>query len=297
MHPVPPIVVLAYRVRLPGMLFIAVFAVAHFGGRRQSPLLVAAMVLTALWPHAAYLLAKNAKDTKQAELRNLLFDSFIVGCWMVAMSFSLWPPGARAATIMNGNLSVGGLRFAGKGVLAILAGVLVTGAFLGFHPVFASNVATTALCIAATLILTSMFGIHSHLQTARVYKAKNDLAIQNQQIQEQNRLIEQARPAQERVPRQHEPRAAHAAERDHRLQRDAGGGRARLRQRGLRGGSAEDPVGGKASPGPHQRRARSLQGRGRQDEAVPRDFRGRRRGRGGRGHGAAPGGEERQHAS
>src|ERR1700693_1004283 len=193
MHPVPPIVVLDYRVRLPGMLFIAVFAVAHFGGRRQSPLLVAAMVLTALWPHAAYLLAKNAKDTKQAELRNLLFDSFIVGCWMVAMSFSLWPPGARAATIMNGNLSVGGLRFAGKGVLAILAGVLVTGAFLGFHPVFASNVATTALCIAATLILTSMFGIHSHLQTARVYKAKNDLAIQNQQIQEQNRLIEHAR--------------------------------------------------------------------------------------------------------
>src|ERR1700693_1442824 len=102
MHPAHPIVVLDYRVRLPGMLFIAVFAVAHFGGRRQSPLLVAAMVLTALWPHAAYLLAKNAKDTKQAELRNLLFDSFIVGCWMVAMSLSLWPAVARAGTIMNG---------------------------------------------------------------------------------------------------------------------------------------------------------------------------------------------------
>jgi signal transduction histidine kinase/CheY-like chemotaxis protein len=98
-----------------------------------------------------------------------------------------------AATIMNGNLSVGGLRFTGKGVLAILAGVLVTGAFLGFHPVFASNIVTTSLCIAATLIVTSMFGIHSHLQTARVYKAKNDLATQNQQIQEQNRVIEQAR--------------------------------------------------------------------------------------------------------
>jgi signal transduction histidine kinase len=192
-HPVHPIVVLDYRVRLPGMLFIAAFAVAHFAGRRQSPLLVAAIVLTALWPHAAYLLAKNAKDTKQAELRNLLFDSFLVGCWMVAMSFSLWPSVTMAATIMNGNLSVGGFRFTGKGVLAILAGVLVTGAFLGFHPVFASNIVTTSLCIAATLIVTSMFGIHSHLQTARVYKAKNDLATQNQQIQEQNRVIEQAR--------------------------------------------------------------------------------------------------------
>jgi signal transduction histidine kinase len=192
-YPVHPIVGLDYRVRLPAMLFVAAFAVGHFVGRRQSPLLVTAIVLTALWPHAAYLLAKNAKDTKQAELRNLLLDSFIVGCWMAAMSFSLWPSVTMAATIMNGNLSVGGFRFASKGVLAILAGVLATGAFLGFHPVFASNIVTTSLCIAATLIVTSMFGVHSHLQTARVYKAKNDLAIQNQQIQEQNRIIEQSR--------------------------------------------------------------------------------------------------------
>jgi len=194
-HPVHPIVVLDYLVRLPGMLFIAAFAVAHFAGRQYSPVLVAAMVLTALWPHAAYLLAKKARDTKQAELRNLLVDSFIVGCWMVAMSFSLWPSVTMAATIMNGNLSVGGFRFTGKGVLAILAGVAVAGAFLGFHPVFASNIVTTSLCIAATLIMTSMFGIHSHIQTGRVYKAKNELATQNEQIQEQNRVIEQARQA------------------------------------------------------------------------------------------------------
>jgi signal transduction histidine kinase len=192
-HTVHPIVVLDYRVRLPGMLFIALFAVSHFRGRSHSPLLVAAMVLTALWPHAAYLLAKRARDTKQAELRNLLVDSFIVGCWAAAMSFSLWPTVTMAATIMNGNLSVGGFRFTGKGVLAILAGVLVTGAFVGFHPDFSSNPVTTALCVAATLIVTSMFGIHSHLQTARVYKAKNDLTAQNQQIQEQNRVIEEAR--------------------------------------------------------------------------------------------------------
>jgi signal transduction histidine kinase len=191
-HPVHPIVLLDYRVRFPGMLFITSFAVSHFAGRPHSPLLVAAMVLTFLWPHAAYFVAKTARDTKQTELRNLLVDSFIVGCWMTAMSFSLWPSVTMAATMMNGNLSVGGFKFAGKGVLAILAGVLVTGAFLGFHPVFASNIVTTSLCIAATLIVTSMFGIHSHLQTARVYRAKNDLATQNQQIQEQNKAIEQA---------------------------------------------------------------------------------------------------------
>jgi signal transduction histidine kinase len=80
-------------------------------------------------------------------------------------------------------------------VLAIVAGVLVGGAFLGFHPVFGTDIVTTFICIGAMLVMTSMFGIHSHLQTARVYRAKNELAAQNEQIQEQNRVIEQARTA------------------------------------------------------------------------------------------------------
>jgi signal transduction histidine kinase len=193
-HPVHPIVTLDYRVRIPGMTFVALFAVSYFAGQHHSPILIAAMILTGLvWPHAAYFLAKRARDTKQAELRNLLVDSFIVGCWIAAMSFSLWPTVAMIATMMNGNLAVGGLRFAAKGVLGIVIGVLAAGALLGFHQVFASDIVTTFLSIGGLLLMTSMFGIHSHIQTSRVYKAKSELAAQNEQIQEQNRLVEQAR--------------------------------------------------------------------------------------------------------
>jgi len=194
LHRIHPIVGLDYRVRIPGMLFVSLFAVSYFSGRPYGPLLVAAMVFTGFaWPHSAYFLARRARDTKRAELRNLLVDSFIVGCWIAAMSFSLWPTVAMIATMMNGNLAVGGVRFAGKGVLAILVGVLAAGAFLGFHPVFASDIVTTFLSIGGLLITVSMFGIHSHIQTSRVYKAKSELAARNEQIQEQNRLIEQAR--------------------------------------------------------------------------------------------------------
>jgi signal transduction histidine kinase len=193
-HPVHPIVVLDYRVRIPGMVFVALFALSHFRGRPLPPMLIAAMVLTGLvWPHAAYFLARRARDTKQAELRNLLLDSFIVGCWIAAMSFSLWPTVAMVATMMNGNLAVGGFRFAAKGVLGIVAGVLAVGALLGLHPVFASGILTTFLSVVGLFVMVSMFGIHSYIQTSRVYKAKSDLAAQNEQIQEQNRVIEQAR--------------------------------------------------------------------------------------------------------
>ena len=193
-HPVHPVVGLDYRVRIPGMMLVALFAVSYFAGRPHGPGLVAAMVFTGLvWPHAAYLLARRAKDTKQAELRNLLVDSFIVGCWIAAMSFSLWPTVAMIATMMHGNLAVGGVRFAAKGVLGIVVGVLAAGAFLGFHPVFASDIVTTFLSIGGLLLLACMYGIHAHIQTSRVYKAKSELAAQNEQIQEQNRVIEQAR--------------------------------------------------------------------------------------------------------
>ena len=195
-HQVHPIVGLDYRVRVPGMLFVALFAASHFSGGSHGIPLIAAMTFTGLvWPHLGFFLARRAKDTKRAELRNLLVDSFIVGCWITAMSFSLWPTVSMISTMMNGNLAVGGFRFAAKGIVGIVLGVLVAGAILGFHPVLASDAVTTFLSIGGLLLMTCMFGIHSYLQTSRVYKAKGELADQNVQIQEQNRLIEQARQA------------------------------------------------------------------------------------------------------
>ena len=193
-HQVHPIVGLDYRVRVPGVLVVGLFVTAHFSRLPHGPLLFPAIIFSSLiWPHAAYFLARRARDTKQAELRNLLVDSFIVGCWIAAMSFSLWPTVAMIATMLNGTLAVGGWRLAGKGLVGILLGVLAIGAALGFHALFASDPVTTALSIGGLLIMTCMYGIHSYIQTSRVLKAKADLAAQNEQIQEQNRVIEQAR--------------------------------------------------------------------------------------------------------
>ncbi len=191
---VHPIVKLDHWVRVPGMLVVALFVASHFSGRAYGPLLIPAIVFTGLiWPHSAYLLACRARDTKQAELRNLLVDSFIVGCWITAMSFSLWPAVSMVATMMSGNLSVGGFRLAGKGALAILLGILGAGAFLGFHPVLASGSVTTILSASGLLLMTSLIGIHAHMQTSRLYRAKSELAARNEKIEQQSQVIEQAR--------------------------------------------------------------------------------------------------------
>ncbi len=77
-------------------------------------------------------------------------------------------------------------------------------------------------------------------------------------------------PHEEHLPRQHEPRAAHPAQRHHRLQRDARGGGGGARLRGPRPRPREDPRRRQAPARPHQRRARPLEDRGGQDGALPR---------------------------
>ena len=107
---------------------------------------------------------------------------------------------------------------------------------------------------------------------------------------------EDGEPRQEPVHRQHEPRAAHAAQRHHRLCRDARGG-----GRGPRGGGGahrqrpgQDRGQRAPSPHAHQRRARPLQDRGGQDGGAGRGVRRRAPGRGGLRHGPEPHGQEGQ---
>ncbi|CAA9321743.1 MAG: hypothetical protein AVDCRST_MAG40-1498, partial [uncultured Gemmatimonadaceae bacterium] len=93
---------------------------------------------------------------------------------------------------------------------------------------------------------------------------------------------------QEQLPGEHEPRAAHAAQRDHRLQRDAHrGSRGHGRRRRARPRPRAHPRLRQAPPRPRQRRARPLQDRGRADGAAHRRLLGRRPPARGGGHGGA----------
>ena len=190
---VHPIVKVDYRVRVIAMAVVGLIPLFHFGGRPPMPALAAMLFTGLVWPHVAYLAAKRARDTRAAEFRNLLVDSFFVGGWTAALSFSLLPGAVMIAAIHSANLSVGGLRLAAKGAIAILIGIVAVGSPLGFamHP--ESSLPTSLYCIVGILTVTTIFGYFGHLQTRRLRHAKNALADQNSQIQEQNRIIEQAR--------------------------------------------------------------------------------------------------------
>ena len=78
-------------------------------------------------------------------------------------------------------------------------------------------------------------------------------------------------PAQERVPREHVARAAHAAERDHRLLAGAAAAAVRRGQREAGGVPRRHPLVGQPPALADQRRARPVEGRGRAGRARGRD--------------------------
>jgi signal transduction histidine kinase/CheY-like chemotaxis protein len=188
-----PLVTLDYRVRMVSMVVVALIPLFHFRGRPPLPVLAGMIFTGLLWPQIAYLVSKNSRDTRAAEFRNLLLDSFFVGGWTAALSFSLFPGAVMVAALNSANLSVGGLRQAAKGLAAILLGMVVVGLPLGFRVQPESDLPTALFCIVGILTVTTIFGYYGHLQTKRVRLAKNALSDRNDQIEQQNRAIEQAR--------------------------------------------------------------------------------------------------------
>ncbi|MEP6471540.1 MAG: ATP-binding protein [Acidobacteriota bacterium] len=188
-----PLVTLDYRVRMVSMVVVALIPLFHFRGRPPLPVLAGMIFTGLLWPQIAYLVSKNSRDSRAAEFRNLLLDSFFVGGWAAAMSFSLFPSAMMVAALNSANLSVGGLRQAAKGLAAILFGMVAVGMPLGFRVQPESDLPTALFCIVGILTVTTIFGYYGHLQTRRVRHAKNALSERNDQIEQQNREIEQAR--------------------------------------------------------------------------------------------------------
>jgi signal transduction histidine kinase len=189
---VHPLVLLDYRVRVPAMLIVGALAASHFWASRSLWLWAAILATALVWPQTAYVLAKHARDSKKAELANLLFDSFVVGAWTAAMSFSVLPALTCISAITAACLSVGGPRFTIRSSGALVAGIVLVGALTRFQVDPGASLVSTVLSVVGTLAFTSIFGFYSHIQTRRLIGAKRELADQHRMIQDQYTLLERA---------------------------------------------------------------------------------------------------------
>lgn len=186
--PVHPTVLLDYRVRVPtwllGALMFSSALVARSSGWHVPALTVATCLA---WPHLAWLVASRSRNSKGAELRNLVLDLVLVGMLSALTGFSLWPTIASFLCINAGALSVGGWRFALYGLLAFAVAAAATHLVSGVPVTPTSTVVEIALSIGVLFIYTSMFALHSYLQSRRMVAARHALLAQNRIAEEANR--------------------------------------------------------------------------------------------------------------
>ncbi len=192
--PVHRIVRLDYPVRIGAHLFSGLLLLSVLIEQSPAPSLWVALVLTiAVWPHVAYLVASRSAASKKAELRNLLVDSFLLGSYGGIAGYNPWIMVGMYAAMNSSNLSVGGVRHAVRGVLALVAGALAGGAVMGFAFRPESPLITTVLSATAVGLYLTIFGISVHVEAGRAAKVRLALQDRNREIEAQAVRLDAAR--------------------------------------------------------------------------------------------------------
>jgi signal transduction histidine kinase len=188
------LVALDYPVRVVAHLAWSGVGVFILLERGASPALWAVLgAQSLLWPHVAYLVAGNARQSTRAEPRNLLVDAFVAGCWATAVSFGVWPAVTLVMSIIVAVLSAAGIRFSPLPVLILLAGSIVTDALAGVRFGSEASPAAAIIGVAGIVVYSSLLGFLVNRQVRTALRFRKTIEGQDLEIQQRSALLAQAR--------------------------------------------------------------------------------------------------------
>jgi signal transduction histidine kinase len=192
-RPIHPIVRIDYLVRLP-MTFV--ISLIWLSGTANSPVGPFAwpcvIAYGVVWPQIAYLMARRSRDTKAAELRNLLIDTLVAGIGVGLIGFNIAVGAAWLAGIGGANMSVNGPKFALKGLGVMLLGFLGAALATGFYIAPQPNLVSTITALTGITVFLAIFAAQSYVQTRQVVRARKQLEEQHGEIQRQHVQLAEA---------------------------------------------------------------------------------------------------------
>jgi hypothetical protein len=190
-----PIVRVDYMVRLAGMApLMAVFYLVFQAAGRDSAVVVTCLLVWGLvWPQVARWVAGRSRDSKQAELRNLLLDTGFVGAWVATMHFSLWPSVMVTMAINLAVIAVGGLRLLLRGYVGFAAGMAAGVWASGFAVKLDTPLWPMVASVVGIFLTTSVWAFQSHVQSRRFVHNRRLLKDRNRQIEEKSAQLELAK--------------------------------------------------------------------------------------------------------
>jgi len=131
------------------------------------------IVLYLIWPHVAYVMAVINDNPEKVERKiNLYLDLLILGWWITANSFSLWPSVVVPSYVIMYMLAANGITAYIKGLFTIILGIGSMGLVAGFnfHP--ESNLLTASISILGLFISGISFGFLNYKLRKSILKEK-----------------------------------------------------------------------------------------------------------------------------
>jgi PAS domain S-box-containing protein len=164
-----------------GYTFLALWAlVAERGGGRWT--LVFAALQFLVYPHLAYLHACIARDSKRAELHNLLADALMLGVWAAQMKFALWPTCGILAAVCLNSASNGGLGKLARAVGLFALGAVLWGAFTGYRFDPGTGPLVSLMSAIGIVLYTSYIGEILFDQNTRLVRTRDALRKSEEQF-------------------------------------------------------------------------------------------------------------------
>lgn len=141
--------------------------------------LVAAGISFLLYPQLAWLHARLRRNSKQAEIQNLLFDSLLLGLWAGGLGFNLWITFSLLASSLLNNAVNGGLPRLGLAAACFTIGG-ITG-FTTFAPGFlpSAGLLFTGFVLSTSLLYVLGVGVTHYWQNRRLARAHKDIERKN----------------------------------------------------------------------------------------------------------------------
>jgi len=138
-----------------------------------------------VYPHLVYLRTRLASDPLQAELQNLLLDSFLFGIWISALGFPLWISFPLVISTCINLSAFRGLRGLLQATAALAAGVLLTIPVTGWHFQPDTSLITSLLAIMSLSTYLTLFAFGAHKRTLKLHEVRLKLRQSEQALHKQ----------------------------------------------------------------------------------------------------------------
>ncbi|MEP7083100.1 MAG: ATP-binding protein [Betaproteobacteria bacterium] len=175
-----PIVYIDYRIRVIGYLVVGAAVASTLleqrpGAPAATTVLWAALLLqTLLWPHLAFLIARDSQRPQTVEQRLLALDGFLGGIWLDVIGLALWPGTVLTFTLLISATSVGGVRMMAACLCALGVGGLLAGAVAGFTFIPQTGLLTSFLCMAGILAYGANYAMTLNRQARSIIAADQE---------------------------------------------------------------------------------------------------------------------------